>query len=60
MKDWREILGGRFRVLLDLLRFYSGQKVWWMIPLIIVLFVIGALIVVSQQTALVPYLYTIF
>ena len=39
--------------------FLSGNKKWWLLPLIVVLVLVGALIVLST-TAVAPFIYTLF
>ncbi len=48
------------RVLVDLYHFYSQQKLWWMIPLIVMLMVFGVLVIIGQQSALAPFIYVLF
>ncbi len=50
----------RAHILVDLWRFYSQQKLWWMIPLIVVLMALGALVIIGQQSALAPFIYVLF
>lgn len=40
--------------------FLIHQKKFWMIPLIIVLLTLSLLIVLSEGTALAPFIYSIF
>ena len=40
--------------------FLKIRKKYWLIPIIIVLALFGALIVLSQGTAVAPFIYTIF
>lgn len=39
--------------------FLRGNKKWWLLPLIVVLVLVGALIVLST-TAVAPFIYTLF
>ncbi len=36
------------------------RKKWWLLPIILVLVLIGALLVLAQGSALAPFIYTIF
>ena len=36
------------------------RKKWWLVPLLIVMLVAGALLVFAQGSALAPFIYTIF
>jgi len=40
--------------------FVKEEKKFWMIPLIIVLLVVGALLVFSASSPLAPFLYPLF
>jgi hypothetical protein len=36
------------------------RMLWWLAPLLIVLFLVGLLLVFAQGSALAPFIYTIF
>ena len=40
--------------------FVKVRKKYWLLPILIVLVLFGALIVFSQGTAVAPFIYTIF
>ena len=40
--------------------FLSERKKYWLLPIIIVLALFGVLIVLSQGSAVAPFIYTIF
>ena len=40
--------------------FIKVRKKYWLLPILIVLVLFGALIVLSQGTAVAPFIYTIF
>jgi hypothetical protein len=44
----------------ELWSFMRERKKLWLLPLILVLLVIGALLVFAQGSALAPFIYTIF
>jgi hypothetical protein len=44
----------------EFIEFLSVRKKYWLLPIIIVLVVFGGLIVLSQGSALAPFIYTIF
>lgn len=48
------------RVVIELLRFLSEEKKYWLLPIVIVLLVLGLLIVFSQGSAIAPFIYTLF
>ena len=44
----------------EFLEFLGQRKKYWLLPIIIVLALFGFLIVLSQGTAVAPFIYTIF
>jgi hypothetical protein len=47
-------------LLKDLWEFLRVRKKFWLAPIIIVLLLLGALIVLSQGSAVAPFIYTLF
>ncbi|MDH5469937.1 MAG: DUF5989 family protein [Gammaproteobacteria bacterium] len=47
-------------VLKDLWDFLKIRKKFWMAPIIIVLLLLGGLIVLTQGSAVAPFIYTLF
>ena len=44
----------------EFLDFLKVRKKYWLIPIFMVLVLIGALIILSQGSAIAPFIYTIF
>jgi hypothetical protein len=44
----------------ELLAFFWGNKRWWLIPMVVTLFLLGALILLAQSSAIAPFIYTLF
>jgi hypothetical protein len=44
----------------ELLHFFGRNKRWWLLPILLTLFLVGALIVVAQSSSLAPFIYTMF
>ncbi len=44
----------------EFMEFLKERKKYWLLPIIIVLALFGALIVLSQGSAVAPFIYTIF
>ena len=40
--------------------FLKVRKKWWLAPIVLVLLLLGALIVLSEGSAVAPFIYTIF
>ena len=49
-----------FEFLKDLWDFMRERKKFWLAPIIIVMLLLGALIVLTQGSAVAPFIYTIF
>lgn len=47
-------------LLVELWQFLRQRKKLWLMPIIIVMFVLGLLLVVAQGSALAPFIYTLF
>ena len=44
----------------EFLEFLKVRKKYWLLPIIIVLVIFGGLIILSQGSAIAPFIYTIF
>jgi len=44
----------------DLWGFLKERKKYWLLPIILMLVVIGAIVVFSQGSAIAPFIYTLF
>jgi hypothetical protein len=51
---------GRFGIVGELFAFFWSNKRWWLVPMLITLFLVGALIVLAQSSAIAPFVYTLF
>ena len=47
-------------LLRDLWGFMRERKKFWMAPIILIMLVLGALIVLTQGSAVAPFIYTLF
>ncbi|MFB6356366.1 MAG: DUF5989 family protein [bacterium] len=47
-------------LLKDLWGFLNERKKWWLLPMILVLLLFGVLIVLTANTAVAPFVYTVF
>ena len=50
----------RMGIIGELLRFLWQRKLWWMIPMIVVLLLFVVLLVFAQGSAIGPFIYTLF
>ena len=44
----------------ELLVFLWERKLWWMIPMVLVLLAFGFLLILAQSSAIAPFIYTLF
>lgn len=50
----------RLGVLGELLRFMWARKLWWLVPMLVVLVLLVAVLVFAQGSAVAPFIYTLF
>lgn len=50
----------RFSLLSEFLGFLKARRKWWLMPLVILLVLLGTLIVLTQGSALAPFIYALF
>ena len=50
----------RLGIVGELFSFYWNNKRWWMTPILIALCVLAVLLVLSQGSAIAPFIYTLF
>ncbi len=53
-------MGTKFGIASELIVFLWKRKLWWMIPFITLLLLFGLLIVLTEGSALAPFIYTLF
>ena len=58
--NWARRLASRWAIAGELFRFLWQQRLWWMIPMIAVLLLFGALLFLAQTSPLAPFIYTLF
>ncbi len=49
-----------WELIVDLWAFMKERKKFWLVPVIIVLLLLGALLVLAQGSAVAPFIYTLF
>ena len=47
-------------LLVELWKFMSVRKKWWLLPIIIMLVLVGILIIFGQSSAVSPFVYALF
>jgi hypothetical protein len=58
--SWMKALSRRFAVASELLQFFWERKLWWLMPMVVLLLGFGLLIAFSQSSAVAPFIYTLF
>ena len=53
-------VGRRAAITRELLGFLWERKLWWLIPMVSVLLLLGILLVFAQSSAIAPFIYTLF
>ena len=51
---------GKHGTLLELWTFLRVRKKWWLLPIMLVMLLVGALLIFAQTSVLAPFIYTIF
>jgi drug/metabolite transporter superfamily protein YnfA len=50
----------KISILFEFWEFLKERKKWWLAPIIIFLVVFGTLIILTEGTAVAPFIYTLF
>ena len=58
--SWWARASERINILTEFVRFLWERKLWWMIPMVVVLVLFGMLLVFAQGSAIAPFIYTLF
>jgi hypothetical protein len=53
-------LGDRLRIFGELWAFMKVRKAWWLGPIVVTMLVMGVLLVMTQGTAVAPFIYALF
>ncbi len=51
---------GRMSVASELWQFMRVRKKWWLAPIVFLLVLLSALIIITQGSALAPFIYSLF
>lgn len=60
MKKFFRSMGSNFGVVGELLSFLWQRKLWWLIPMVVVLLLFGLLLVFASSSGIGPFIYTLF
>lgn len=53
-------IGARLEVVSELMGFLWQRRLWWLLPMVFMLVIVGLLLVFAQATGLAPFIYTLF
>ena len=51
---------GKLSIIKEFWEFLRVRKKWWLTPIVVFLLLLGALIVLSESSAVVPFIYALF
>lgn len=51
---------GKLAILKEFWDFLKVRKKWWLAPIVIILILLGALILLTESSAVAPFIYTLF
>lgn len=47
-------------ILMEFIEFIKVRKKYWLLPIILILLLLGALIIFTESSAIAPFIYTLF
>ena len=50
----------KIAIIREFLEFLKVRKKWWLTPIFVMLLLLGALIVLTEGSAIAPFIYTLF
>jgi len=50
----------RLSIVKEFWQFLKVRKKWWLLPIVVFLVLLGALLVLSEGSAIAPFIYTLF
>lgn len=56
----KDVAVSKLSIFVEFLQFLRHRKKWWLIPVVVVLVLLGLLLVLSEGSALAPFIYTLF
>jgi len=51
---------GKLAIMAEFWQFLRHRKKWWLGPIVIILVLLGALLVLTETSAVAPFIYTLF
>ena len=53
-------MAGKFQIIAEFYQFMKERKKWWLGPIVLVLLLLGLLIVLTEGSAVAPFVYALF
>lgn len=50
----------KVKIISEFIKFLVHNKKWWLLPIVLVLMILGVLIILTQGSAVAPFIYTLF
>ncbi len=50
----------KLKIVAEYFEFLKKNKKWWLLPIVAILLLLGILIILTQGSALAPFIYTLF
>jgi hypothetical protein len=60
MKNFIKGMITNFGVAGEVLHFLWARKLWWMIPMVTILMLLGLLLIFASSSGVAPFIYTLF
>jgi hypothetical protein len=60
MKNFFRSMSSNVGIVGQLLNFLWQRKLWWLIPMVVVLLVFGLLLIFASASGIGPFIYTLF
>ena len=57
---WYLRVASRFSTVRELFGYLRQRGLWWLVPMVATLLILGALLIVVESSAAVPWIYTLF
>lgn len=50
----------KLSIIIEFWEFLKHRKKWWLTPIVLLLIIFGALIILTEGSAVAPFIYTLF
>jgi hypothetical protein len=60
MRAFLRTMTSNFSVVGELLRFLWQRKLWWLLPMVVLLLLFGLLMIFASASGIGPFIYTLF